>query len=300
MSSPARNVMPELCNRQNPLHYGTALNLLMIAGIDLNQVNLLPVGTHENYKGEVLEQDPAAGTALKSNTQITLRVGCHAAVDNLPYQFFYGLTARRETGAVWEEHARHTTAMLDSPEIRYSALALKQILKYNFAVPDQNHVGHYLDLFQFSQKDISDYQEQLRWAMLLPGYHDWAGNPDQVAAILEKMFGYRFRIVESIESEYEIPEEIRYRLGAKTGRIGRETILGRTFIEFDSAYQVIVCGISRDEVTRFLPGGDKRKRVEEVLKICMPSNLTYKITFETDVGSLKLGEKSRLGYSTRI
>ncbi len=292
--------MPDLCNRRNQLHFATGLNLLIKTGVDLNQVDLLPVGKFENYKGEILKQEPPPGTPLSRNTRIVLEIGCSGATDKLPYQFFYGLEGRRSVGSAWEDRARRLMAPFDNPEIKYEAFARRQTLKFNFSVPDKEQLSRFLDLFDFGIENASDHKAALLWATILPDFHRWAGNPDKAAEIMSRMFGYRFRIIENIRSDFEIPEEIRYRLGSKTGRLGKETVLGKTFIEYDSAYRIIVSGIAPGEIAEFLPGGKKRKKVEWVLNICMPSNLDYRITFETDAGTMHLGDRARLGYSTRV
>lgn len=300
MSPGDRKLMPDLCDPQNPFNYTTALNLLMLADVDLHNVRLLPVGDFENYKGEILSQDPPPGTPLKADTPISLRVGSPATFDNLPYQFFYGLAGKREIGATWEENARRLTAMLDSPEIRYNTLALRQLLKFSFAVSDQNQISRFLSLFSLNLREFDSLEEALIWAVLMPTFNHWSGNLEHVINILQKIFGYHFRIVENTKSEFDIPRDIHYRLGSKVGRLGKESVIGKVFVEYDSAYQVIVSGIPRDEIPGFLPKGKKREKVEKVIRLCMPSNLDFHIIFETDKRALNLGDKSYLDYSTRI
>jgi hypothetical protein len=296
--------MPDFCNRRFPFHYTTALNLLAKMGIDSMRVHIIAIGEYENYKGEVLAQEPKPGAAIAADTRLVLSVGCWSAVDQLPYQFFYGLQGGVHRGGEWEVKARHFMAPYDAAVVRHEATARYQALKYDFGIIDADHLTRYLNLFDFQQeRDTRDLREALLWAALLPSFHFWAGNPGRVADVLTLLFGYRFRIVENSYSSYEIPSAVHYRLGARAGRLGRESIVGRTFSECDSSYKVIIGGIRREEVVEFLPGRPRRKKLEWVLNICMPSDLDYCIVFEVENKGLKPGKDNRcafLGYATHL
>lgn len=295
--------MPNLCNRRQPLHYATALNLLIKAGIDLATVHILPVGEYKNYRGEIHGQKPAPGARLGPGTQIELEVGVPAAIDQLPYQFFYGLHGRFSRGSDWEDRARRLLAPFDSPAVRYQARSLRQTLKFNFAMPDRKQIDRFLGLFDFALEPDCGPAEALVWATLLPAFHRWAGNPDGVAKILEHLFGFKFEIIENITSEFEIPESIQYRLGEKTGRLGRETILGRSFVESDSTYQVLISGLGPADITSFLPGRPHRRKLEWILSNCMPGHLEYSISFRMDTSTdpaIKVGENICLGYTSYL
>jgi len=86
-----QGIMPDLSSRKNPLHFSTALSILMKAGVDIHRINLIAEGKYENYRGEVHYQEPAAGSVITDNTKIILRIGSTSAVDFMPYQFFYGM-----------------------------------------------------------------------------------------------------------------------------------------------------------------------------------------------------------------
>ncbi len=301
MNRTASAVMPDFCNRRHPIHFSTALNLLRISGVDLNQVYFLAVGEYENYRGEIREQDPAPGTALGPQTRVTLKIGFFSAVDRMPYQFFYGLIGR-PAGHDWELHARELMAPYDATVIRHDALARYMALKYCAFGIDPEHLSQYLSLFNFTPDNWGlEPQEALVWACLLPSFHDWAGNPDRVASILEFFLGCRFRIIENVTAEYPIPPEIQYRMGSISGRLGCETVAGMSFAECDSTYQVVVTDVPHEQVVHYLPGGVKRKRLEWLLDICMPSHLERAITIETDSKTMVLGRGDQggyLGYST--
>ena len=214
--------MPDFCHRDYPFHYETALNLLMKMGLDINRVRLLAVGEYENYKGEVLAQNPAPNTPVRNDTRIELQVGYPGVVDQLPYQFFFGLTGGPRRTGEWEFEARRLMAPYDAAVIRHEAELRYQALKFSFGVADEKHLGRFLDLFALGREErIRSLDDMITWAALMPGFHLWGGNPERVVEVLRLIFGYRFRIVENIGSRYEIPEGIRYRLGAKSGRLGR-------------------------------------------------------------------------------
>jgi len=296
--------MPDFCNRDYPFHYETALNLLMKMGVDINRVSILAVGEYENYKGEVLAQVPAPNTAIRSDTKIELEVGYPGAVDQLPYQFFFGLVSGPGRTGQWELEARRLMAPYDAVVVRHEAELRYQALKFSFGVADKEHLSRFLGLFALDgEKEILNIEDMIIWAALMPGFHLWGGNPERVAEVLQLLFGYRFRIVENIRSKYEIPDGIRYRLGTKSGRLGRESVIGNSFSECDTTYQVIVSGIRRQEMADFVPGGRKRKKLEWALNLCMPNDLDYRITFEVENRAMIAGKKEEgafLGYSTHL
>lgn len=296
--------MPDLCHRGYPFHYATALNLLEKMGVNIDRINIMAVGEHENYKGEILGQKPAPGTPLKPNVDIELKVGYPSAVDQLPFQFFYGLGGKTQRGADWEWQSRRFMAPYDAAVIRHNAAARYQSLKFSLGVTDKDHLKHYLDLFDFApDHDFQDISDIIFWTSIMPSFNDWSGNAAGVTEVLQFLFGYRFRIIENTESSFEIPEDIRYRLGSRSGRLGRESIVGRSFSECDSSYRVIISGISRQEVAEFIPGSTGRKKLERVLEICMPNQLNYRITFDVENRAAILGDKKEaayLGYSTHL
>lgn len=299
MTTLSAKTMPDLCNHRHPLHYATALNLLIKLGVDLSRVHILPIGKYKNYKGEVFKQTPAAGSRINPDTKFELHIGFSAAIDQLPYQFFYGLHNRFSRGTGWEDQSRRLLAAFDAPLVRYQARAVNQTLKFNFALPDKNQLKRFLGLFDFDTDQDGGSDDTFTWAMLLPAFHRWAGNPDGVAEILELLFGFSFRIEENIPAEFEIPKKIRYHLGAKTGRLGRETILGSSFIECDSTYRVIISGLDADEVNLFRPGQPRRRKLDWVLGNCMPGCFEYSVSFEMKTGpKLQIGKNTRLGFTS--
>jgi len=298
------NVMPDFCNRRRPFHYVTALNILMKMGVDINQIDLLAVGEYENYKGEVLHQTPPPGTPLDTSTRIVLKVGFRSAVDYMPYQIFYGIAGVTARATEWENKARAFMAPFDASLIRHEAIARHQLLKFSFGLADFVYLEEYLKLFNFSlPPDSRNLNEALLWSVLLPSFHFWAGNPTLTEKILHYLFGYDFRIVEWAEAVYDIPEHLQTRLGTKSTFLGKDFVLGSTFREFDSSYEIRISGVRAEEVSGLLPGKPLRRKLEWALSICMPNNLDHKIKILVDSGEFSIGTaktKRYLGYSTYI
>lgn len=300
-SSPA---MPDLTNRRHPFHFTTALNVLMKSGIDPERVNILAVGEYENYKGEVIYQEPKPGTALTSRTKIILHAGYSSAVDFMPYQFFYGLQGRFVREGEWEENARRFMAPFDASLLRYMAAARYQILKYSFGVFDQDHFDRFLGLYEFDfNGGKASHHDIMTWSALLPSFYYWAGNAEMVAVVLEVLFGYRFKIRENVLAFLSIPENLRYHLGSKNGRLGKEIVLGAGFYEAESTYEVVISGISRHEALEFRPGFPNRAKLDWVLNLVMPAHLDRRIVIKTSEPGTKLGELKEgacLGFSSRL
>ncbi len=301
-SSPARE-MPNLVNRRAPVHYVTALNTLMRLGVDITKVDILAVGEYENYHGEIQSQTPAPGTELGRDTRIALSVGYPSAVDQMPYQFFYGLGGVSGDRSGWEERARSMMAPFDAVVIRYEAEALYQTMKLNFGYVVQQHLRRFVELFGVDTGGIDlSQRDLLLLAAVLPSFNEWSGNPRLVAEVLELFLGYRFEIVESIPWRYEIPENLQYHLGAG-GRLGRESVLGRDFVNCDSAYQVVIHRVDPADVTGLLPGMQKRRILDWLLRFAMPGDLTYDVKMKLSEMRNPLGSghrPSRLGYTTYV
>lgn len=302
MSDRAVHTMPDFCNRRAPFHFTTALMALMKLGVDIDRVNVLAVGEYENYRGEVREQEPDPGTSISERTRITLKVGYWSAVDTMPYQFFYGLGNSGERTAEWEDRARNLTAPFDAAVIRHAAVSAYQQLKYSMGFGDMEHIGRFLGLFAFDlKKDAASTNEAMIWTALFPTFHAWAGNPRFVERILRILFGYEFEIAENVVGKYEIPKDLRYQLGSTRDRLGQGTIMGRSFVEQDSRYTVTIKGVEPSNVRGFLSGQKNRKKLEQILALCMPGDLEYSVQVRPKGRRLELGKKdgsSYLGYNT--
>lgn len=298
------NMMPDLCHRRCPFHYATALDLLLIMGVDMARIDILAVGEYQNYKGEVLEQVPAPGAPIYEDTRIKLKVGAPSAVDWMPYQFFYGLSGSPRRTAQWDESARRVMSSFDGAFIKREALTRYHILRSTFAFFEKEQLDRYLQLFDFALGvDGFEPRETLVWATLLPTFNSWAGNSTLVAEKLSFLFGYDFQIVENVESIYPIPTDFQYRLGSRSGRLGGETVVGSTVTDYDSAYDVVISGIPEEQVEQFFPGKPERMKLEWVLGICMPNNLEYRISLRVANGVIRLAGKSpgaRIGYSSYL
>jgi len=171
MMIPKTNLMPDFCSRRYPYHYLTALNLLSGMGINIDRVRLLAIGTFYNYKGEVHEQDPASGTMLTDETEITLKVGCFSAVDYMPYQFFYGMGKRPGSSGHWEKSARSLMAPFDAAVIRHQAQMRYQSLQYDGNIIEAKHLRRLLDLFNLPLPDENmSVDDILYWLSILPGF----------------------------------------------------------------------------------------------------------------------------------
>lgn len=302
MTQNSPRTMPDLCSRRNRLHIVTALMNLIQLGVSLDRIRLLAAGEQENYRGEIHEQEPVPGTPLTATTEVVLKVGFPSAIDQMPYQFFYGLFSNSARTSEWEYRSRELMAPFDAELLRYLAMANYQEKKYTLSFVDMDHLARFLSLFAFDVRHHSrDVKEALIWSALFPTFHYWAGNPRYVEKALGLVFGYEFHIKENIAREYQIPEALQYRLGSSNDRLGRGSVLGRSFTERDSCYEVIMLGVEPDDIKRFLPGKTGRKKLEEVLSICMPGDLECRLKIRPKRSRFRLGpeeKRSYLGYAT--
>jgi hypothetical protein len=294
--------MPDLCHRRFPFHVSTALMTLMKAGADPDRISIMAVGECENYKGEISRQEPAPGSPLDHNTPISLEVGFPSAVDGMPYQFFYGLGGIRASTGDWETRARQLMAAFDAAQIKRLALADLIGMNYNLGALDSGHIGRLLSLFRF---DMTEYARSLKeamlWVALMPTFHFWAGNAACVEKVLSYLFEHEFEIVENVRTEYDIPADLRYHLGNHSEPLGRGTVLGKSFSECDSGYMVVMKGLRAETMRRFLPGKRGRRKLENIIKMCMPGHLNCRLRIVPRPDASCLGRadgSSYLGYTT--
>ncbi len=304
MNAHDNRVMPDLCSRRSHFHFATALNVLMKMGVDIHRVNIIAEGEYANYRGEVHSQEPKPGTPLTDQTAINLRVGFNSAVDCMPYQFFYGFGGTTDRTGDWDEPSRALMAPFDSAVIRYRSLARRQTLKFSMGVIDIKHLLAIMSLYGFEMYESDpDPAAALLWVSILPEFNHWAGQPRLVEEVLHRLFGYQFRIRENVAGKFEIPDELRTRLGAPACRLGHSATLGRSFVERDSTYELTISGVKPEEALRLMPGRSVRKKLEWALEICMPNHLECRLKIRVDQKGLPLGNKqgrSRLGYASRI
>jgi len=193
-------------------------------------------------------------------------------------------------------------APFDGSVIRYKSLAANELFKFSMGVVDLNHITRYLKLFDFDlPRDVTNIEEILLWAALLPNFHNWAGNPNLVEKVLSLLFGFDFKIIENVKGSFDIPKKLRTRLGRDYSVIEKSFVLGKSFSECDSTYEVQIRKISPAEADKLLPGSVKRQKLEWVLNTCMPNNLEYRIRIFVNRTRMKLGDnesRNRLGYST--
>jgi len=295
-----KGIMPDFTRRLPRVHFTTALNILQTMGVDLNRINILADGEYENYRGFIHEQKPEPGSMLNPNTEITLHIGHVSAVDIMPFQFFYGLQNRSGGGTKWEDNARFFMAPFDSEVITHDAISQFEILKSICNSIDRQRLQKFLDLFAFSDDDGHvDFDEAVIWSLILPGFNQWAGNAESVEKILTCLVGYPVSVTENVAGEFEIVAEAQYRLGDGQAGLGTHTLLGSTFSDYDSTYLVNIANVSRRDIRKFLPGGKLRRKMEWLLKECMPNNIDYRIKVELAKKKTRLGGdgKSYLGYA---
>ena len=302
MNRATATAMPDLCNRNQPVSITTALMLLLKMGIDLQQVDILAEGEHENYRGEIREQQPAPGEEIGRRDRIVLKIGYAGAVGQLPYQFFYGLDSGSATRtADWEDRAYRLMAPFDAAVVRRMAEAEFEELKHQHSFGDFEHITRFLSLFGFDASLIDDLHEGLLWTAMMPSFNEWAGNARKVERALKCLFGYDFEIYENVPSRHEIPPELQYRLGSRTRQLGKETVVGDSFSERDTAIRVVMRGVPASDLKRFLTGQPGHHKLRRVLEICLPGHFICKIEIEPEVKQAALGDEAQaayLGYSS--
>jgi predicted component of type VI protein secretion system len=102
---------------------------------------------------------------------------------------------------------------------------------------------------------------------------------------------------ENVKASTPIPGEIQCRLGSRAARLGSETVIGRSFEEFDSRCEVEFGGVGPEDVRDLLPGGRTRRRIEKFLDFCTPGDIDCRVVIKVERSATRTGGKQYLGYS---
>ena len=304
MTPSERTLMPQFTDRHHPFLYTTALTTLIRLGVDLDRVELLAVGMHEAYRGEIMTQEPAAGEEITPRTTIRLEVAFESAVDILPYQFFFGFDNSRDSSGEWEMDARRLMAPLDAAVIRRRGLEDFRRLSFTLAQSDRIQLKRLFDLFEFDSKLAGDsFRERALWVALLPLFHHWAGNGEMVARMIQAVFGYPCEIHESVKSSTAIPTSLQTRLGTSNNSLGYDMIAGESFTDCESAYRLVVSDVEPEKAGSWLPGKPQYEKLRALLTLCMPGYLDGTIRVRCRRTSFAAGpakRTARLGYTTHL
>jgi hypothetical protein len=297
------SAMPNVANRRAPMDVTAALVALLRTGVSLDRVFLKACGEYRNYEGEIRSQAPEPGAPLDEDTEIRLEVGCPSAVDLMPYQFFYGFGSSTAAGSAWEEDARHVMAPFDGAVVRSLGAIQYQLLKMTFGHFDRRQVEQFIGIFGIGLPpvELTPWEWSLL-ATLMPTYNEWAGNAEGLAAVLERFFGFEFRVVENVAREYPIPERHRYRLGQPGAALGAGTLVGRSFTDADTACVVQISGLLPAETAGLLPGKPTRAKLDWFLKMALPAEVHAEIRLIPLRSGFILGRSEQpalLGMSTR-
>ena len=290
-------IMPQLVSRKAPMDYYAALVLLARLGVDLNRVEMLAVGEYENYHGEIRSQKPEAGEAIGPDTPVVLEIGFPSAVDNMPYQFFYGLSHKEDGGREWERRAREVMAPFDAAVIRCHGLVEHHILKLALSYYDREQVERQLAVFGLPKPRVPlNERELMLLVSLMPSYNEWSGNAETLEEVLAVFFEHRFQIVENIPRRYHTPERLHYRLGQAGAGLGRQTLVGDSFVESDSACLVVVHDLEPSEVQSLLPGKERRAKLDWFLGLAMPAQILCEVRLRPKENGVRLGGKPHPSY----
>lgn len=299
-----KSLMPNLVSPQARMTFVQALLALKQSGVEWENVRLFSSGTFENYRGEVLKQEPKPNTEITPDTQITLWVGFPSLFDALPYQLFFGAKEWHRDTVRLEQRAREFLACFDSSFIRILSRLEYVLLVYNLVFLEKDFCQHFLEAFDFP-KDQWEKEEILLWMIFLPTFHLWAGTKEGTEKVLSAFLQAQSKIEENIPGENQLPLELRSRLGERSNHLGQNWLLGKRFSECDSTYRINICPISADQIKEFLPNHKKRKKLERILALSTPGQLRYKVSLKLKQKDKKfsLGKDSKnslLGYATYL
>ncbi len=296
--------MPDLAKAGSSTSFIHILAWLKKAGISLDNVKLLLKGVFENYKGEIINHLPPPGAEIDSSTVALLVIGSPSMVDQLPPSVFFAPRKRYMDLDKMELESRKLFSCFDSTIAKKLAVLEYILLTYDFVFSEESFSRRFVRAFGFPE-DGWNSEEMSLWMMLLPGFHQWAGTKRGTEQVLSKSLGTYVRIKEHQRGENGLPGEVQSLLGKRWSKLGSDWSLGKSFSECESCFKVIIGPISACRVRDFLPWGPMRKKLDRILKHCVPGQLRWSVSLKLKrrERSFSVGEKSSncfLGHSTYL
>jgi|GEM_PF-4866436 len=295
-------IMPDLANPHSPVQFIQALLRLKRHGVSLDNVRLLLKGVFESYKGEIAHHLPPPGEEIDSSAVILLFAASSSMVDQLPPSLFLAPRKKYSDYATMELESRKLFSCFDSTIAKMAATLRYVLLVYNSVFTEISFSRQFIRAFGFPSEGWSP-EELLLWAKLLPSYHQWGGTKKGTEEVLSRFLQAKVRIKEQEKGENSLPPELLSRLGRRASRLGSDWSLGSRCSECESTFGVIVGPISVARVRDFLPIGQKRKKLDRILKCCVPGQLRWNVTVrlrQKEKGFSLGGSTANcvLGYST--
>jgi hypothetical protein len=299
-----RPIMPNLANPHSAVPFIQALSQLKSSGVSLENVRLLLKGVFESYRGEIVHQLPPPGEVIDSSSVILLFVASSSMVDRLPPSLFLAPKEKYTDYSSMELESRKLFSCFDSTIIKMAAILKYAQLVYNSVFAETSFARQFVRAFGFPDEGWSP-EELFLWANLLPSYHQWGGTRKGTEEVLSRFLQTKVRIEEKRRGENPLPPELFSRLGRKASRLGSDWSLGSRYSECESTFGVMVGPISALHVHDFLPSGPKRKKLDRILKHCVPGQLRWKVTvrLRRSEKSFSLGQNTAnciLGYTTHL
>lgn len=298
----AKPIMPNLANPHSPVPFIQALSQLKSSGVSLENVRLLLKGVFESYKGEIVHQLPPPGEEIDPPAVILLFAASPSTVDRLPPSLFLAPKEKYADYSTMELESRKFFSCFDSTMTKM-AVTLKYVhLVYNSVLAEVSFTRQFVRTFGFPDEGWSA-EELFLWASLLPSYHQWGGTKRGTEEVLSRFLRAKVTIQEKRRGENPLPKKLSSRLGGRASRLGSGWSLGSRYSECESTFGVVVGPISAPQVRDFLPPGPKRKKLDRILRYCVPGQLRWNVAVRLRPGekSFSLGRNTAncvLGYST--
>lgn len=300
----AKVKMPDLARAGSSTPFVHTLAWLKKEGVGLDNVRLLLKGIFDNYKGEIINHLPPPGAEIDSSAVTLLVVGSASMVDELPPSLFFVPRKKYLDLDKMELESRKFFSCFDSMIAKKMAVLEYILLAYDFVFSEESFSKRFIGAFGFPE-DGWNSEELLFWMMSLPGFHQWAGTKRGTERVLSKCLGMHVRIKENQRGENSLPAEVQSLLGKRWSRLGSDWSLGTSFSECESSFKVMIGPISASQVRDFLPLGLMRKKLDRILKHCVPGQLRWRLALKLKrrERSFTVGETSSncvLGYSTYL
>jgi len=267
-------------------------------GVDQSRVNLKAIGKFLNYRGEIHSQSPRAGEVITDDSVIRLNVGFDSVVDHFPHQFFFGLPGLSSlAGGDWEDSGRRLMSTFDAAVIKLEALASYEAFRFSCPEIDPDQSVRTARLFSIDSLP-HDPGNKVRHTVLpvLPHFYLWSGNAEGTARFLSQVLGHTVEIVENVETVQQIDPDLQSQLGVRFTELGGSMVLGSSFKERESAFDILVRDVEIDQVADWLPSGRRMMQLNQLVHTTLPNGLDYRIRPLFKKRTIKLGRTSNEAY----
>ena len=267
-------------------------------GFPDRDIFIYPQGEFNEFKGEVLGQQPEPGDMISSGNRITLIVAMPGICDAMPDLYtdhsedFFTEDFNDRTGT------RRFFSIFDSALLKMIC-RLEWIRDIYAGAHYSAGLGDYMgSIFSIPKKELQEIDPEIL-GFLLPRLYRYLGIEGAMSVLIETLVGIKTSILLGNDQNFLLPQNVGGQLGKKW-RLGMDMYLGERFKGENPALNIQLEIDDCESVPEIIPGSEGHRLLREILNIMLPYYAEqYRIVIKPDKTNMHFeNDASHLGYST--